>query len=253
MMTHSELKEFLDEKVALYLRPDFVGDDPISIPHQFEKKEDIEISAFLSATIAWGRRAMIMKNAEHMMQIMDNSPYNFIMSASDKEIKNSLNFCHRTFQGIDLKTFILALRNIYQNHNGLEACFYTSKEDMGEGISNFKKTFFSIEHPKRSEKHISDPLRGSAAKRLIMFLRWMVRSNKEGVDFGIWKSLNPAQLSCPLDVHTANVGRKLNLIKRKANDWKTVKELDVHLRNYCPEDPAKYDFALFGLGVYEKF
>jgi len=253
MMTHSELKEFLDEKVAQYLRPDFVGDDPISIPHQFEKKEDIEISAFLSATIAWGRRAMIMKNARHMMQIMDNSPYNFIMNASDKEINNSLNFCHRTFQGIDLHTFILALRNIYQNHNGLEACFYTKKEDMSEGISNFKKIFFSIEHPQRSEKHISDPLKGSAAKRLIMFLRWMVRSNKEGVDFGIWKSLDPGQLSCPLDVHTANVSRKLGLIKRKANDWKTVKELDAHLRKFCPEDPAKYDFALFGLGVYEKF
>jgi len=253
MMTHSELKEFLDEKVDLYLRADFVGDDPISIPHQFEKKEDIEISAFLSATIAWGRRAMIMKNAKRMMLIMDNSPYDFIMNASDKEIKNSLDFCHRTFQGIDLHTFIQGLRNIYQNHNGLEACFYTNKEDMSKGISDFKKTFFSIEHPLRSEKHISDPLRGSAAKRLIMFLRWMVRSNKEGVDFGIWKSLNPAQLSCPLDVHTANVGRKLGLIKRKANDWKTVKELDVHLRKFCPEDPAKYDFALFGLGVYEKF
>ena len=252
-MTQAELKEFLDEKVALYLRPDFINDDPISIPHQFEKKEDIEISAFLSATIAWGRRAMIMKNAKHMMQIMDNSPYDFITNAGDKEIQSSLNFCHRTFQGVDLHTFILALRNIYKNHHGLEACFYTSKEDMSEGISNFKKIFFSIEHPQRSEKHISDPLRGSAAKRLIMFLRWMVRSNKEGVDFGIWKSLDPTQLSCPLDVHTANVGRKLGLIMRKANDWKTVKELDLHLRKFCPEDPAKYDFALFGLGVYEKF
>jgi uncharacterized protein (TIGR02757 family) len=252
-MTHSELKEFLDEKVELYLRPNFVGDDPISIPHQFDRKEDIEISAFLSATIAWGRRAMIMKNARHMMQIMDNSPYDFIVNASEKEIQNSLNFCHRTFQGVDFQAFILALRNIYQNHQGLEACFYTEKEDMCEGISQFKKTFFSLEHPLRSEKHISDPLKGSASKRLIMFLRWMVRSNQEGVDFGIWKSLNPCQLSCPLDVHTANVGRKLGLITRKANDWKTVKELDFHLRQFCPEDPAKYDFALFGLGVYEKF
>jgi uncharacterized protein (TIGR02757 family) len=252
-MTQAELKEFLDEKVELYLKPNFIADDPISIPHQFEKKEDIEISAFLSATIAWGRRAMIMKNANHMMNIMDNSPYDFIMNANEKEIQNSLNFCHRTFQGIDFQTFILALRNIYQNHNGLEACLYTDKEDMREGISQFKKIFFSIEHPQRSEKHISDPMKGSAAKRLIMFLRWMVRSNKEGVDFGIWKSLNPSQLSCPLDVHTANVGRKLGLITRKANDWKTVKELDFHLRQFDPKDPAKYDFALFGLGVYEKF
>lgn len=252
-MTNSELKEFLDDKVELYLRTDFIEDDPISIPHQFNRKEDIEISAFLTATIAWGRRAMIIKNARHMMQIMDNSPYDFIINASKNEIQNTLKFCHRTFQGIDFQTFILALRNVYHNHNGLESCFYTEKEDMSEGVSQFKKTFFSLEHPKRSEKHISDPMKGSAAKRLIMFLRWMVRSHKEGVDFGIWNNLNPSQLSCPLDVHTANIGRKLGLITRKANDWKTVKELDFYLRQFCPEDPAKYDFALFGLGVYEKF
>ena len=196
---------------------------------------------------------MIIKNARHMMQIMDNSPYDFIVNANENEIQNTLKFCHRTFQGIDFQTFILALRNIYHNHNGLESCFYTEKEDMCAGISQFKKKFFSLEHPKRSEKHISDPIKGSAAKRLIMFLRWMVRSNREGVDFGIWKSLNPSQLSCPLDVHTANIGRKLGLITRKTNDWKTVKELDFHLRQFCPADPAKYDFALFGLGVYEKF
>ena len=252
-MTHADLKEFLDEKVAHYLKPNFISEDPISIPHQFTKKEDIEIAAFLSATIAWGRRPMIMKNAAKMMQIMDHSPHDFILNANDKEISKSLDFCHRTFQGIDFQTFIYALRNIYQNHNGLEACFYTEKEDMSEGISNFKQTFFSIEHPQRTQKHVSDPLKGSASKRLIMFLRWMVRPNNKGVDFGIWKSLNPSQLSCPLDVHTANVGRKLGLITRKANDWKTVKELDVHLRSFCKEDPAKYDFALFGLGVYEKF
>ena len=221
--------------------------------YSFNVKEDIEISAFLSATIAWGRRAMIMKNARRMMTILDNSPYDFILNASEKEINKSLNFCHRTFQGVDLQTFIYALRNIYQNHNGLEACFYTEKDDMSEGISNFKQTFFSIEHLQRTQKHISDPLKGSASKRLIMFLRWMVRPNNKGVDFGVWKTLNPSQLSCPLDVHTANVARKLGLINRKANDWKTVKELDVHLRSFCKEDPAKYDFALFGLGIYEKF
>lgn len=253
IIKETDLKEFLNEKVDLYLRPDFIEDDPISIPHLFDKKEDIEISAFFSATIAWGRRSMIMKNAKNMMDIMDNSPHDFILHASPKEIKKSLNFCHRTFQGVDFQSFILSLRNLYINHQGLEGAFYTEKEDMSEGISDFKKLFFSIEHPSRTEKHISNPLKGSAAKRLIMFLRWMVRSNKEGVDFGIWKSLKAKQLSCPLDVHTANVGRKLGLIKRKANDWKTVKELDVHLRNFSPEDPAKYDFALFGLGVYEKF
>jgi uncharacterized protein (TIGR02757 family) len=252
-MTHKDLKDFLDDKVALYQKPNFINDDPISIPHEFSLKEDVEISAFLSATIAWGRRAMIMKNARGMMTILDNSPYDFILNASEKEINKSLNFCHRTFQGVDLQTFIYALRNIYQNHNGLEACFYTEKEDMSEGISNFKQTFFSIEHLQRTQKHISDPLKGSASKRLIMFLRWMVRPNNKGVDFGVWKTLNPSQLSCPLDVHTANVARKLGLINRKANDWKTVKELDVHLRSFCKEDPAKYDFALFGLGIYEKF
>ena len=252
-MTHADLKEFLDEKVVLYLKPNFISEDPISIPHRFTKKEDIEIAAFLSATIAWGRRPMILKNAAKMMQIMDHSPHDFILNATNTEIQKSLDFCHRTFQGIDFQTFIYALRNIYQNHNGLEACFYTEKEDMSEGISNFKQTFFSIEHQQRTRKHISDPLKGSASKRLIMFLRWMVRPDRNGVDFGIWKSLNPSQLSCPLDVHTANVGRKLGLITRKENDWKTVKELDVHLRSFCKEDPAKYDFALFGLGVYEKF
>jgi len=252
-MTHKDLKDFLDDKVALYQKPNFINDDPISIPHEYSLKEDIEISAFLSATIAWGRRAMIMKNARGMMNLLDNSPYDFILNASEKEINKSLNFCHRTFQGVDLQTFIYALRNIYQNHNGLEACFYTEKDDMSEGISNFKQTFFSIEHLQRTQKHISDPLKGSASKRLIMFLRWMVRPNNKGVDFGVWKTLNPSQLSCPLDVHTANVARKLGLINRKANDWKTVKELDVHLRSFCKEDPAKYDFALFGLGIYEKF
>jgi len=252
-MTQTELKEFLDEKVALYLKPNFVVEDPIAIPHQFSQKEDVEIAAFLTATIAWGRRPMILKNAQEMMRIMDHSPHDFILNANNKEIEQSLNFCHRTFQGVDLQTFIYALRNIYQNHNGLEACFYTEKEDMSAGISSFKQTFFSINHLSRTQKHVSDPLKGSASKRLIMFLRWMVRSNNEGVDFGIWKTLNPSQLSCPLDVHTANVARKLGLITRKANDWKTVKELDVHLRSFCKEDPSKYDFALFGLGVYEKF
>ena len=252
-MKQTELKEFLDEKVALYLKPNFVVEDPIAIPHQFSKKEDVEIAAFLTATISWGRRPMILKNAQEMMRIMDHSPHEFILNANNKEIEQSLNFCHRTFQGVDLQTFIYALRNIYQNHNGLEACFHTEKEDMSAGISSFKQTFFSINHLSRTQKHVSDPLKGSASKRLIMFLRWMVRSNNEGVDFGVWKTLNPSQLSCPLDVHTANVARKLGLITRKANDWKTVKELDIHLRSFCKEDPSKYDFALFGLGVYEKF
>ena len=163
-MKHSEIKDFLDEKTHLYLRPNFISEDPISVPHQFNKKEDIEISAFLSATIAWGRRAMILKNAERMMEIMEYNPHDFVLHASDKEIDKSLNFCHRTFQGIDFQTFILGLRNIYKNHKGLEACFYTKNEDMSEGIANFKKVFFSIKHPIRSEKHISNPIKALQQK-----------------------------------------------------------------------------------------
>ena len=252
-MNKIELKEFLDEKVSLYNRPEFIHDDPISIPHKFNKKEDIEISAFFSATIAWGRRPMILKNAKRIMDILDNCPHDFILNASENEINKSSDFCHRTFNGLDLQTFIYCLRNIYQHHHGLEACFKTKEKDMCHSISNFKNIFFEIEHPRRTEKHVSDPMNGSASKRIMMFLRWMVRSNHQNIDFEIWKTLNPKQLSCPLDVHTANVGRKLGLITRKANDWKTVKELDATLRLFCPEDPAKYDFALFGLGVYENF
>lgn len=252
-MNQIELKEFLDDKVRLYNRPEFVHDDPVSIPHEFNKKNDIEISAFLTASIAWGRRPMILKNARRIMDLLDNSPHDFILNASTNEINKSSDFCHRTFNSLDLQIFIYCLRNIYKYHHGLEACFHTQNKDMCEGISNFKKIFFEIEHPKRTEKHVSDPMKGSASKRLMMFLRWMVRSNRQNIDFEIWKTLNPNQLSCPLDVHTANVGRKLGLIRRKANDWKTVKELDRSLRLFCPEDPAKYDFALFGLGVYENF
>ena len=160
-MTHSEIKEFLDKKTYYYLRPNFIAEDPISIPHKFNQKEDIEIAAFLSATIAWGRRSVILKNAEKMMDIMWHSPHDFILNASNKDIDKSLNFCHRTFQGIDFHTFILGLRNIYKNHNGLESCFQTQNEDMSEAISNFKKVFFNIKHPKRSEKHISNPHNGS--------------------------------------------------------------------------------------------
>tara|TARA_Y100000385_G_scaffold214758_1_gene223360 strand:+ start:16017 stop:16775 length:759 start_codon:yes stop_codon:yes gene_type:complete len=252
-MNKNQLKEFLDEKVYLYNRPEFINNDPVAIPHEFNQKEDIEISAFFTATIAWGRRPLILKNAKRIMALLDNCPYDFILHASKNEVIKSSNFCHRTFNGSDLQTFIYCLRNIYQNHQGLEACFYTRNKDMSQSISDFKKIFFEIKHPKRTEKHISDPMRGSASKRLMMFLRWMVRTNNQNIDFEIWKTLDPRQLSCPLDVHTGNVGRKLGLITRKANDWKTVKELDNNLRLFCPEDPAKYDFALFGLGVYENF
>jgi uncharacterized protein (TIGR02757 family) len=253
-MTHSELKSFLDEKVLLYNHPNFIESDPIQIPHRFSAKEDIEIAAFLSATIAWGNRTMIIKNASKMMDLMGNSPFDFVMSHSTEQLDRFDNFVHRTFNANDFKTFVIGLRHIYTNHNGLEAMFIHSENNsLQKNISDFKNVFFEIEHEYRTQKHISNPLNNSAAKRINMFLRWMVRNDATGVDFGIWKSVLPAYLSCPLDVHSGNVARKLGLLIRKQNDAKAVLELDTNLRNLDKDDPTKYDFALFGLGVFEGF
>jgi uncharacterized protein (TIGR02757 family) len=253
-MTHSELKSFLDEKVLLYNHPNFIESDPIQIPHRFSEKEDIEIAAFLSATIAWGNRTMIIKNASKMMDLMGNSPFDFVMSHSTEQLDRFDNFVHRTFNADDFKTFVIGLRHIYTNHNGLEAMFIHSENNsLQKNISDFKNVFFEIEHEYRTQKHISNPLNNSAAKRINMFLRWMVRNDATGVDFGIWKSVLPAYLSCPLDVHSGNVARKLGLLIRKQNDAKAVLELDTNLRNLDKDDPTKYDFALFGLGVFEGF
>jgi uncharacterized protein (TIGR02757 family) len=253
-MTHAELKSFLDEKVLLYNHPNFIESDPIQIPHRFSAKEDIEIAAFLSATIAWGNRTMIIKNASKMMDLMGNSPFDFVMSHSTEQLDRFDNFVHRTFNANDFKTFVIGLRHIYTNHNGLEAMFIHSENNsLQKNISDFKNVFFEIEHEYRTQKHISNPLNNSAAKRINMFLRWMVRNDATGVDFGIWKSVLPAYLSCPLDVHSGNVARKLGLLIRKQNDAKAVLELDTNLRNLDKDDPTKYDFALFGLGVFEGF
>lgn len=254
-MTKSELKEFLDEKVVLYNNPNFIESDPIQIPHQFSLKEDIEIAGFLSATIAWGNRKMIINNAKKMMDLMGNSPYDFVMNHQEYHLDQLENFVHRTFNGGDFTTFIKGLQNIYTHHNGLESVFSIPIEDnsMQKSISDFKKIFFEIHHQNRTQKHVSDPLNNSAAKRINMFLRWMVRSDNKGVDFGLWKSIPMAALSCPLDVHSGNVARKLELLTRKQNDAKALLELDSNLRNLDPNDPVKYDFALFGLGVFEKF
>ena len=254
-MTKNELKEFLDEKVELYNRPDFIATDPIQIPHSFSVKEDIEISAFLAATIAWGNRKMIINNAKKLMNILGNSPYDFVMNHSEENLENLHSFVHRTFNGQDAVTFIKALQNIYKNHNGLESVFYQfqNQKDQTESISNFKKVFFEIPHLPRTTKHISDPLNKSAAKRLNMMLRWLCRQDNKGVDLGIWKTISPAHLSCPLDVHSGNVARKLGLLTRKQNDAKALAELDQNLRKLDPNDPVKYDFALFGLGVFEGF
>ncbi|MFB9055652.1 TIGR02757 family protein [Mariniflexile ostreae] len=254
-MKTSELKEFLEAKTYQYNNPDFIESDPIQIPHQFHIKEDIEISGFLSATIAWGNRKSIINNAKRMMDLLDNAPYDFIKNHTETDLEKLHPFVHRTFNGDDFIQFIKSLHHIYKNHNGLEAVFlkHAEKDSLQKSISNFKSTFFEIEHLPRTQKHVSDPLKNSAAKRINMFLRWMVRHDNAGVDFGIWTRLDPKQLSCPLDVHSGNVARKLGLLNRKQNDGKALLELDTALRKLDAKDPVKYDFALFGLGVFEGF
>ena len=254
-MKLTEIKVFLEEKVQQYESFDFIEVDPIQIPHQFSLKEDIEISGFLAATIAWGNRKSIINNAQKMMQLMDQAPFDFIMNHKEKDLARFEGFVHRTFNADDLRYFIKALRHVYREHQGLEQLFsqQATPKSLQEAIHHFKQVFFSLPHQQRTQKHVSDPLKGSAAKRLNMYLRWMVRSNKNGVDFGLWPSLHPRQLSCPLDVHSGNVARKLKLLKRKQNDGKALLELDTALRKMDSEDPVKFDYALFGLGVFEKF
>ncbi|MEG9326744.1 TIGR02757 family protein [Salinimicrobium catena] len=254
-MKRTELKEFLDFKVEQYNTPDFISSDPVQIPHQFTRNEDIEISGFLTATISWGNRKSILKNAHSLMQLLENSPYDFVLNHSETELESLSSFVHRTFNGTDLTYFIRSLRNIYQQHNGLEGIFTDHSDETGlqPAIHQFKKIFFELPHEVRTEKHVSDPLKNSAAKRINMFLRWMVRNDNGNVDFGIWKDISSSQLSCPLDVHSGNVARKLGLLKRKQNDAKALTELDTSLRKLDPNDPVKYDYALFGLGVFEKY
>ncbi len=254
-MLEEELQEFLNQKVALYNQPKFIESDPIQVPHQFTKKEDIEIAGFLTATIAWGNRKSIIKNALYLIQLLDAAPYDFIKNHQPKDLSKLKPFVHRTFNGIDAIQFIKSLHHIYTTYNGLEAVFtkYANAKHLQNAIHHFKSIFFEIKHSQRTQKHLSDPLKNSAAKRINMFLRWMVRNDSTGVDFGIWKSLSPAQLSCPLDVHSGTVARSLGLLNRKQNDAKAVYELDSALRKLDVKDPVKYDFALFGLGVFEGF
>lgn len=250
-MTQTQLLEFLEEKVELYNTPNFIESDPIQIPYLFTQKEDIEIAGFLAATIAWGNRKTIVKNAHRMIEMMGNSPYDFVMSYSDDDLERLTDFVHRTFNSDDFVGFIKGLKNIYSKYESLENTF-NRYDDLQLSIHHFKKDFFDGTHLLRTEKHISDPLKGSAAKRINMYLRWMVRNDKK-VDFGIWTSISPAQLSCPLDVHSGNVARKLGLLSRKQNDAKALAELNRSLIAFDPNDPVKYDFALFGLGVFEGF
>lgn len=255
ILKKDELKSFLDEKVELYNRPSFIEYDPISIPHQFTVKQDIEIAGFLAATIAWGNRKMILRNANLMMKLLDNSPFEFIMHASVNEFRTVNTFVHRTFNSTDLCYFLKALHNIYRFKGGFENIFktYKTSDSIQPAIHELHKIFFELPHEKRTEKHVSDPYKGSSAKKLNMYLRWMVRKDNNGVDFGIWDTVPPSILSCPLDVHSGNVARKLGLVKRKQNDARAVAELDEVLRSFDEKDPVKYDFALFGLGAIEKF
>jgi uncharacterized protein (TIGR02757 family) len=249
-----QIKELLDLKYDIYNRVGFIEGDPVSIPHLFSLKEDIEIAGFLTAIISWGQRKTILTNANRLMEIMDSSPYDYIIHADENDLKAFESFKHRTFNGTDCIFFIRSLKNIYLNNGGLEQSFITrDNEDIRHSIANFREIFFSIPFPGRTGKHIADPSSGASAKRINMFLRWMVRKDDRGVDFGIWDSIRPSQLYCPLDVHTGNVARKLGLITRRQNDWIALEELMVHLRAFDPEDPVKYDFALFGLGIFEKF
>lgn len=255
-MINAELLDFLNFKHDQYNRPEFIPTDPVSIPHRLTKKEDIEISAFLTATIAWGYRSGIIKSAVRLMSLMNDSPYDFILTAKEKELKTLKYFVHRTFQNDDLIFFIHSLKNIYQNHHGLQNVFYEGYQkncSIKESIIYFRKIFLEGDHLNRTTKHVSDPDKNSSCKRINMFLRWMIRNDNRGVDFGIWNNFSPADLFCPLDLHSGNVSRKLGLLHRKQNDWKSVEELTNNLKIFDPADPVKYDFALFGLGIFEKF
>ena len=249
-----KIKEFLDYKSEKYNNPSFIQEDPIQIPHLFQKKEDIEISGFLTATIAWGNRKSIIKSSKKIVEFFGYKPYDFIMNHKDSDMRKLESFKHRTFNGYDLIQFVKSIKNIYSNHDGLESVFAKNilEERMHNSIHEFKKKFFEIDHLKRTKKHISDPFKGSAAKRINMFLRWMVRDDNKGVDFGIWKKIKPKYLSCPLDIHSGRIARKMGILKRKQNDHKAVIELDSFLRTLDVNDPVKYDYALFGIGVFEK-
>ncbi|WEK71765.1 MAG: TIGR02757 family protein [Candidatus Chryseobacterium colombiense] len=250
-MSFEELKSFLDEKADQYNQVDFIENDPIQIPHRFSLKQDIEIAGFLAATISWGNRKSILKSAEKMLDVMGNSPYDFVLNHSEKDLKILQDkSIHRTFNGEDFGYFIKQFHRIYKENESLENLFKTNDLEFNfqHGIERFRQNFLGAEKH-RSHKHVSSPYKNSSAKRIIMFLRWMVRKDKRGVDFGIWQNVDQRFLSIPLDVHTGNISRKLGLVVRTQNDWKTVEELDIAIRKFDDKDPAKYDFALFGLGV----
>lgn len=256
LIIEKDLKDFLNKKVDLYNQPSFIKGDPICIPHLFTKKQDIEIAGFFAAIFSWGNRLTIINKSKELMQLMDNDPYAFCISHSDKELKKLLAFKHRTFNPTDLLYFISFFKMHYTKHASLETAFtqWMHKEDetVEQGLKGFYHYFFSLpDIPERTKKHIASPEKNSSCKRLNMYLRWMVRIDDKGVDFGIWKNISPSQLICPVDVHVARVAKELNLMKTQPVNWQTALELTTHLRTLDKADPVKYDFALFGTGVME--
>ncbi|UXX78117.1 TIGR02757 family protein [Reichenbachiella carrageenanivorans] len=251
----NKLKDFLDEQVAKYNQPDFIPEDPISIPHLFTKKQDIEIAGLFAAILAWGQRKTIINKCQSLIEMMDHAPHDFIINHQEEDLKRFLSFKHRTFNATDTLFFIAILKAHYQKHDSLETAFTLGKSgNMETFLINFHNTCFAHpDAPDRTRKHIATPARKSACKRLNMYLRWMVRKDNKGVDFGLWQGITPNQLICPLDVHVERVAKRLGLLHRKPSDWLAAQELTTHLRELDPIDPVKYDFALFGLGVMEKF
>lgn len=255
--TSQSLKSFLDEKAARYNQRSFIENDPISVPHRFTRKQDIEISAFWIAVLAWGQRGTIIKKGLELMELMDQTPYDFVRNHQESDLKRFLNFKHRTFNTTDTLYFLHFFQNYYRQYDTLEQAFLADNEcfdDMERSLTNFHTLFFNLpESPLRTRKHIATPQKKSACKRINMFLRWMVRQDNMGVDFGIWSQIQPKDLICPCDLHVDRVARKLGLINRKTTDWGTAIELTNNLRELDPLDPVKYDFALFGLGIVEQF
>lgn len=251
------LKNLLDEKVRLYNQPSFIDRDPIVIPHRYTLKQDIEIAGLFAAVLAWGNRTSIINNCNRLMAWMDNAPYDFIGGHEEIELKKFLGFAHRTFNATDLLYFISFLKYHYTKHESLEDAFVPANKYIGDTVEqaliHFHNYFFSIEHPERTRKHISTPERKSACKRINMYLRWMVRKDKHGVDFGIWNKISPSQLICPLDVHVARVAQRLELLENDKSNWQNALLLTNHLRQLNPKDPAMYDYALFGLGMAERY
>lgn len=245
-----KLKKFLDEQAQRFEHPDFIDSDPLGIVHQFSKKQDQEIVGFLSSTIAWGNRKSIILSTQRIIEIMRHKPHEFLKNTDEKDWQN-IQFVHRTFNSEDLRFFFLSLKNIYKQHDSLEELFipHPAYDGVKGRIVQFRKSFCAVDHLPRSKKHLSNPEKGSSCKRLNMFLRWMVRSNSKGVDLGIWQTIPSAELRIPLDVHTARVARKLGILTRNQDDWKALEEIHKTLDKLNPQDPAKYDFALFGLGI----